>query len=270
MVRRVVTGFDSLGRSVVIEDGVPPQSIDMGSLAVSEILWCEQTSRVLDAPLDRSSPGFPLEPPAGGMSVRVIRMPGADPTLPVEDTWLRIDGDEEAVPGMHATDTLDLMVVLAGSVILGLRDGEQMLSAGDHLVQSRTPHRWRAADDQGWTYLVAMLRSDRAAEEPFTAVESVSGREWTFESPEDGVVFHSVELTPAMDLVDSSWHTASGLDVAVVVSGRVGLELPDDAVDLEQGDVVVRRGTRHRWRVFAGETARVTTVRLDAGRQIMV
>ncbi len=127
----------------------PPTPWTSGPVGVSEVFWSDGSAlHVADDP-DRAAPGFPLEPPPGGISVRVIRMPGIPPGTEADETWLRIDGDDADLPGMHATDTLDLMVVLEGSVVLGLDDGERTLSAGDYVVQRGTRHRWRPADHRG-------------------------------------------------------------------------------------------------------------------------
>jgi quercetin dioxygenase-like cupin family protein len=92
--------------------------------------------------------------------VRVIRMPPAAPSTPVDEQWLRVHGDDDAEPGMHATDTLDFMVVLSGEIVLGTDDGERVLGAGDTVVQRGTRHRWRVHGDLPCTYAVCMVRPD--------------------------------------------------------------------------------------------------------------
>src|SRR3954454_18626357 len=123
-VRRVVTGFDGSGADVFTHDGPAPNSVDLGPVGVSEVLWTDGPLGLGDDP-DREGGGFPLEPTPGGIRVRVIRMPGIPPGTEPDETWLRIDGEEPDLPGMLATETLDLMVVLEGSVVLGLDDGER-------------------------------------------------------------------------------------------------------------------------------------------------
>jgi quercetin dioxygenase-like cupin family protein len=316
-VRRVVTGFDSSGAEVFTHDDQAPNTVDVGPVGVSEVFWTDGSGlHVTDDP-DRATPGFPLEPPPGGISVRVIRMPGIPPGTEADETWLRIDGDDPDVPGMHATDTLDLMVMLEGSVVLGLADGERTLTAGDHVVQRGTPHRWRPADHRGWTYLVAMLRplDDRregalppglrppaAGDSPvrrvvtgdvtldggaLTAVGSefstltdlwLTGAPlrsvdqggdiesgWTLEPVPGGTSFRLVELSPRMPLVDELWHVTATVDVDVIVSGRVRLDLPHDvSTELGPGDVVVQRGTNHRWIALGDEPLRMATVMIAA------
>jgi quercetin dioxygenase-like cupin family protein len=316
-VRRVVTGFDSAGAEVFTHDGQAPNTIDAGPVGVSELFWTDGSGpHIADDP-DRSTPGFPLEPPAGGISVRVIRMPGIPAGTDADETWLRVEGDDPDLPGMHATDTLDLMVVLDGAVVLGLDDGNHTLSAGEYVIQRGTRHRWRPADHRGWTYMVAMLRpgDDRtdgqlpdglrppaagaspvrrvvtgdvpldggavtAIGSPFSTLTDVwltggplhavdQGGDvdggWALEPAVGGVSFRLVELSPEMPMVDELWHTTATVDVDVIISGRVRLDLPGDgATELGPGDVVVQRGTAHRWVALGDEPLRMATVMIDA------
>ena len=51
---------------------------------------------------------------------------------------------ETETPGVHTSDTIDLIAVTSGSVVLDLGDGgERKLTAGDAVVQHGTRHRWR-------------------------------------------------------------------------------------------------------------------------------
>jgi quercetin dioxygenase-like cupin family protein len=165
--RRVETGHDPAGRAVIRSDGPAPRTVHAPSgVSVSELLWLDRAVYHVDDGRDRTDDGFPLEPPPGGASFRLITMPspaaGADP----ESTWLRVPGDDPARPGMHTTDTLDFVVVVDGSIILGLDDGEHRLDAGDVVIQRGTAHRWRVAGDGPCTYGVLMLRPDPGAAAP--------------------------------------------------------------------------------------------------------
>jgi quercetin dioxygenase-like cupin family protein len=159
--RRVETGHDQDGRAVIRSDGPAPRTVHTPSgVAVSELLWLDGPVRTVDDGRDRDDAGFPLEPPPGGASFRIITMPapanGADPAA----TWLRVPGDDAARPGMHATDTLDYVVIVDGEIVLGLDDGEHRLAAGDVVIQRGTAHRWRVVGDRPCTYGVLMLRPD--------------------------------------------------------------------------------------------------------------
>ncbi|MGH1504227.1 MAG: cupin domain-containing protein [Acidimicrobiales bacterium] len=80
---------------------------------------------------------------------------------------------------------------------------------------------------------------------------------------EGGSVLRVVDLLPGQA---SPMHRSSSIDYGIVVSGRLELEVDDHAVTLlEAGDVVVQRGTIHRWRnPSASETCRVVFVLIEA------
>jgi quercetin dioxygenase-like cupin family protein len=163
-IRRVVTGHDDTGDAVFRSDGVPPRTIDApNGFGVSEVLWLDGTPTSVDDGRDVTDGPFALEPPPGGCSVRVIRMPPSAPGTPVAEQWLRVHGDDDAEPGMHATDTLDFMVVLDGEIVLGTDDGERVLHTGDTVVQRGTRHRWRVHGERPCTYAVCMVRPDPGA-----------------------------------------------------------------------------------------------------------
>ncbi|HWS91793.1 MAG TPA: cupin domain-containing protein, partial [Mycobacterium sp.] len=61
--------------------------------------------------------------------------------------WTVIDYAPGTGFSMHHTDTVDLDVVLSGSVDLILDDGEHPLAAGDTLVVTGVDHAWRAGPD---------------------------------------------------------------------------------------------------------------------------
>ncbi len=158
--RRVVTRLDGAGLGSVESDGPPANAVSApGGVAVAELLWLDGSPADVNAGGDRRGPGYPLEPPAGGLSSRIIRMP------PSPD-WLRIEGDDPDQPGMHATDTLDLMVVLEGEITLGLPGSERHLGAGDVVIQQGTAHRWRVSGGEPCTYWVTMLRPDPTRSAP--------------------------------------------------------------------------------------------------------
>jgi quercetin dioxygenase-like cupin family protein len=129
--RRIVTGHDDAGRSVVLSDAPTPKTLDIGSAMFHE-LWA--TSAV-PVPIDANEPEpttRPLRTPpdAGGVLVRFTEMaPGA------------------AAP-MHRTETVDVGIVLDGETWLILDDGsETRMSAGDIAVQRGTNHSWENRSD---------------------------------------------------------------------------------------------------------------------------
>lgn len=64
------------------------------------------------------------------------------------------------------------------------------------------------------------------------------------------------------------FHTTPTTDYAVILHGRVVLELDDGAMtELAPGDVVIQNGTRHAWRNPGDEPARVLFVLIGARQQ---
>ena len=313
-VRRVVTGIDAAGRHLITADGAAPNTIVTDTVAVSEVLWLDGPLPSISDDPDNADSGFALEPPPGGASARIIRMPGIPAGADPDSTWLRVAGDSENKPGMHATDTLDLMVGLEGCVVMGLEDGERVIGPGEFVIQRGTLHRWRPADEHGWTYFVAMLRPDIDANtdivnvKPVTtgdkavrrvvtgspvvdggAVDAVSmsaitmtdvwhtggplqsvdqggdpDGPWSLVPPTGGLWFRLVELTPAPPF-EKGWHVTPTVDVDVVLRGRVVLELPDGVqTELGPGDVVIQRGTNHRWTAIGDEQFVMASLMMDA------
>ena len=124
--RRIVTGHDASGSSVVLSDAPTPKTLDIGT-AVFHELWATDA----DARADRGRRARADRPPAAhpaardGVVVRFTEMsPGA------------------AAP-MHRTESVDIGVVLDGETWLILDDGsETRMAAGDVVVQRGTNHSW--------------------------------------------------------------------------------------------------------------------------------
>src|SRR3954452_24582789 len=173
--RRVVTGHDADGRALIDSDGEPEGTIRATGFAVGIWRWLDGPAATVEDGGDEAAGPVRLEPPAGGCSVRIIRFPG---TGEGDGDWIRVEGDDPDEPGMHATDTLDFMVVVEGRIVLGLDDGEHELGPGDVVIQRGNRHRWRVASDEPCTYVVCMLRPDPAAPppaEPQVTATSIEG-----------------------------------------------------------------------------------------------
>jgi mannose-6-phosphate isomerase-like protein (cupin superfamily) len=131
--RRVVTGHDARGRSVVLSDGPPPQHHPMHGLDVGadfHEMWSdadmipELTSACAREPNERL---FTIMPAAGHL-------------LRILDVYPLEDGGKRTV--MHRTRTLDYVVVIEGELVLILDDSEVILKPGDVVVQRGTDHAW--------------------------------------------------------------------------------------------------------------------------------
>jgi len=129
--RRIVTGHDASGKSVVLSDGPTPKTLDIGSAAFHE-MWITDRTPVPIAAAEPEPTDRPVRtpPPAGGVLVRFTEMaPGAQAP-------------------MHRTETVDVGVVLEGETWLLLDDGsETRMGPGDAVVQRGTNHSWANRSD---------------------------------------------------------------------------------------------------------------------------
>jgi mannose-6-phosphate isomerase-like protein (cupin superfamily) len=162
-VRRIVTGHDARGRSIVTHDGDAP-SVHTNPKRVGYVLtqlWATDATPapvVVDAP-DEPDPTLRplrLEPPKNGTVVRII-------TFGPEGDWiagLGADGAQQAWgvlgaggastnqtgqarhPFMHRTQSVDYALILDGEITLVLDDSEVLMKTGDFLVERGTNHAW--------------------------------------------------------------------------------------------------------------------------------
>jgi hypothetical protein len=131
--RRVVTGHDGLGKSVVLSDGAPPQHHSMHGLGVGadfHEMWSEART------IPELTAGVASEPNERPFTI----MPAAGHLLRILDVYPLEEGGKRTV--MHRTRTLDYVVVIEGELVLILDDSEVILKPGDVVVQRGTDHAW--------------------------------------------------------------------------------------------------------------------------------
>lgn len=154
-LRRVVTENGMDGRSAVKIDGGAAKVLAVDEAGLAEI-WTAALGKDLLAGDDRlKSEDVRLEPDIGAIKVRWFSV------SPENEKISRADMDAQAAfafaacgaaharvdasrhPMMHKTDTLDVIVLVKGSVDLLLDDGDaKSLKPGDVVVQRATNHAW--------------------------------------------------------------------------------------------------------------------------------
>lgn len=125
--RRVVTGYTPAGRSMIVSDG-PPAGREWEGDALDDHWIIESMPPPLDEvvfPVDSSE--YSLEPPPGGIVCRTVFI---EPGLSADKSF------------MHATETLDFLVVVSGEVTLIMEEGEVTLYPGEAVIQRGTVHAW--------------------------------------------------------------------------------------------------------------------------------
>jgi quercetin dioxygenase-like cupin family protein len=158
-VRRVVTGHDEQGRSIVVSDGPAP----FVHVNPTHSEWYSTDVFRTDGAPARivTSPGETTEGPRRQMPTprgTVIRVnnfppePEAVRNMTAEDSQRAFAslGNAKAAtfgkggrhPLMHRTESIDYAIVLAGEITMLLDEGDVVLKAGDILVQCGTNHAW--------------------------------------------------------------------------------------------------------------------------------
>jgi len=149
--RRIVTGRNAVGRSVVASD----TAIPLNDIGLAEF-WqtAESPARIdADGAIDPAAPR--LEPPPQGTIFRCFALPPEEPGLTREeaerrmaDVFARMGGghcrvDTRRHPMMHTTRSIDYVMLLSGRVSLLLDEGEEVpLKPFDVVVQRGTNHSW--------------------------------------------------------------------------------------------------------------------------------
>lgn len=158
-VRRIVTGHDTQGRAVVVEDGeatnivASPARPDAGLTN----LWLTDASPADCSAADPMA-GAPrgLLPPAGGTIFRFFQIPPGDVRgeAPSEETREATRAafaamgatsqhdDTARHAAMHKTQTVDYIMLLKGEVTLILDADERDLQPLDVVIQRGTNHAW--------------------------------------------------------------------------------------------------------------------------------
>jgi len=154
-IRRIVTGHNAQGKSVIASDAPSPHVLSLMTdppFGLTD-LWVTHGS-----PADNSGsadgaarPAITLEPPRGGSIFRVVEFPPDQATAGKLDRKklfeaMRAGGamDHEGIrhAGMHKTATVDYAVVLSGEIYAVMDEGETLMRGGDCLVQRGTNHAW--------------------------------------------------------------------------------------------------------------------------------
>jgi hypothetical protein len=159
--RRIVTGHDAQGRSIIRADGSAPSIFEPKARpgeAITE-LWrtgaAPASNRGNDDPC-ATPPSMPqLMPPKRGTVFRIVDFPpdaqvkGADAgKLFAEFGAAGAHAKDGRHAMMHQTATVDYALVIEGEVVAVMDVGETVMHAGDVLIQRGTNHAWANRSDK--------------------------------------------------------------------------------------------------------------------------
>jgi hypothetical protein len=164
--RRIVTGHDAQGRSIIVSDGPAPNVVSPPGLPsnTASVMWVtDRVPAFNSGNEDTASADLKpaMGPPPGGVLLRVADFPpdteydGVD----IGEMFSHINrGDDprEGVPPesfekhfwFHKTATVDYAIVLEGEIWALLDEGETRMQAGDVLIQRGTSHAWANRTDK--------------------------------------------------------------------------------------------------------------------------
>lgn len=171
-MRRVITGHDAKGRSVILSDAPSPHVLELEAMPGLALinLWVTDRSPASNAgAADAASRPVVLEPPPQGTIFRVVDFPpdagmagGVDRRKAFAAMGADHAMDQSAArhPGMHKTSTVDYALVLDGEIWAVMDEGETLLKAGDCLVQRGTNHAWSNRTDRACRVAFILVSAD--------------------------------------------------------------------------------------------------------------
>jgi naringenin degradation protein FdeH len=157
--RRFVTGHDASGNSIFILTDTEPVThiVGSGGTRVTELWETRATPAGNSGHADAANRPFRLPPPANGTVFRIVEYPpdstrnavlrGQSAHDDAGQGYTRDFGNAKH-PGFHKTATIDYAIVLNGEIYALMDEGEQLMRAGDVLVQRGTNHSWSNRSDE--------------------------------------------------------------------------------------------------------------------------
>ena len=152
--RRVVTGHNASGKSVVLIDGPPARIFGTDTRGLAEIWNSDNVPVDTRDTTDRADIDVVLSPVANGSKFRFFAIAPDDPCTSDSEREARITErfaamgaahervDVSRHPAMHQTKTVDYIILLSGELTLLLDEDERDLKPFDVVVQRGTNHAW--------------------------------------------------------------------------------------------------------------------------------
>jgi len=149
-IRRIVTGHNEKGRSVVLLNEKPAKMREFPGMGLGDA-WITEGVPADNSKFDDLAPNYPrLQPPPGGIRAAWFWHGKDDPAR----KWQRsgdpaiIMDDTKRHPSMHRTNTLDYVVLIKGRMRMLLDNSEIDMNPGDVVVQRGTNHAWTNIHDE--------------------------------------------------------------------------------------------------------------------------
>ncbi len=151
--RRILTGHDKQGRSIITEDGPAPTCLQPDhspNLLMCDLWEIPSLPPDNNDPRDLSLRPVKLSPPENGAIFRIVEFPpdnernwaGRKEVFTQYGELEALDQKNERHPGFHKTPSVDFAICLDGEIWAMMEVGETLMRPGDVLVQRGTNHAW--------------------------------------------------------------------------------------------------------------------------------
>jgi hypothetical protein len=165
--RRVISSVDANGKSTIVTDENTITRTATPGFTVADVWRLD----ALPAHVDDTLTGtVDLSPPPNGVVVRLTTFPPDsewDPSVGYGEALVALNaGDahvagEDSDPGMHTTETIDIVTMVSGELYAVLEDTETLLRPGDTFIQRGTKHSWSNRTDKPATFVATMMPAKR-------------------------------------------------------------------------------------------------------------
>ena len=171
-MRRIITGHDKNGKSIISIDGPPARSLGEDAGGLFEIWNTDGGGFDTKSEKDRADIDVMLSPAKGGTKFRYFQINPTPEGVPWEvlqdlaaEAFDRIGAahhriDTSKHPAMHKTETIDYIILLKGDVSLLLDEEEVRLEPFDTVVQRGTNHAWVNHGDEPVLLIAVLIDSE--------------------------------------------------------------------------------------------------------------
>ena len=171
-MRRIITGHNEDGKSIITMDGTPSRSIGEDDGGLFELWNTDGKDFISTDYVDRADEEIILSPPDGGTKFRYFQINPLPEGVPEEmmqeiaaDAFKKIGAAHHRVdtskhPAMHKTETIDYIILLKGDVTLILDEEEVDLKPFEVVVQRGTNHAWVNNGDEPALLIAVLIDSN--------------------------------------------------------------------------------------------------------------
>jgi mannose-6-phosphate isomerase-like protein (cupin superfamily) len=170
--RRVLVGLDELGRSTIVSDAFSETRLATEAFT-RNVIWGAELVPTPVMAENAMTDAATIPPPPGGYYCDISVFPPdsewdyeggygaalAQAGVADEDPHpsRASQGGAEATPGMHQTDTVDIVTVISGEIWAVVETGETLVKAGDTVIHRGTWHAWRNRSEEPCTVMAVHI-----------------------------------------------------------------------------------------------------------------